>query len=107
MSANKWTDEEKRLMREKYPVIGPRAMSALVKHSATSCRTMAQVMGLVLSKEAKARICRERALAAYRKSPPQPKQRQPFDDIPREYVKVQSIFRVAQRYQVQEDLCEA
>lgn len=96
-NANPWTTKEKQLMREKYPDLGPRGMAQLVNHSPMSCRTMAQLLGITLSREAMAKVCSDRAKAAHGKKPPE-KPRQPFDDVPREYIKVQSIFRVGQRY---------
>lgn len=86
-------------MRERYGDIGPRGMARLVNHSPKSCQTKAQELQISMTKEAISRLKSEQMKARGHK--PTEKLRRPFDDVPPEFIKVSSIWRVGHRYKVQ------
>lgn len=90
-NAKPWTPKQLQLMQQLYPTTGPTAMSRIVNHSPKACQERASEMGLTMTKEALSAMRRELSKA------PAPKPRQPFEDVPDEYVKVSSIWRVGVR----------
>lgn len=103
-----WTPEQDRLLAEVYPTGGAEAaLKVIVGKTEQAIRSRARNRGICLTKEARSRIKSLAISRQQRSFTANTVARKPFDDVPDEFVKVSSIWRVGQRYAAQEDLCEA
>ena len=100
----KWTDEEIAVLRRYYPFGSAAVAKHLPMRTIAAIKTKAERLFLQVSKEGWKRAHAyglKKASKAKSEAKGLPKPRQPFDDVPPEYIKVGSIFRVGHRYGVQ------
>lgn len=102
-TGSKWTPDEIALLHTHYQNGVAEATEKIPSKSRRSIMTKARCLGLKVSAEAR-RKAQARALQLAKAAKtenlvnPNEKPREPFDDLPDEYVKVGSIFRVGYRY---------
>lgn len=96
-----WTPEELSILRTHYPMGSAAVQKHLPLRTTRSIKAQAQYIGICVSPEELKLAHKEaimKAARAHDRKLDKEKPRPPFSDIPDEYIKVGSIFRVGYRY---------
>lgn len=103
MTREPWTPEDDALLAQTYPSgIGVAYAAFQGRRTRVALITRAKQKQIKVKEEVRAKGRKRAAMRALKTVMAKQAERKPFDDVPREYIKVSSIFRVGQRYEAQE-----